>query len=298
MTRLVFSPLSLAGLYRLAFLTLAMTTFAANGPQEAVKEGSMIIGHWMKTKSVDSEMAYIQMQTLSTAGTVDTKKLLAVYHRTPDGASHFMVRLIEPEDIKGVTVLARKSASGAVQQSAYLPAVGRLRPLSDDGQAAPFLGSDFSYEDFLEEIPEEQVYERKPDRFIHGAECFVVRATPKAAGASAYAYRELYIDRQTLDLLRVDFFDHQDAFIKFLAAYEYDSPRIAGRSTRPRRAVMTHLKNNTSTILTVIQSRVNTRDIKEDIFSAEHIENWSDEAVDAFIYDLFLEVSAQTLNLN
>lgn len=297
MNRFFLPPFTTVRAAACAFLLLTLALTAAQPPEVAQEEGSMIMQHWLKSKSVDSEMAFIRMQTLGASGAVETKKFLMVYHRRPDKQSHFMVRLMEPEDIKGVTVLAKKTASGEISQYSYLPAVGRLRPLSGDGQAAPFLGSDFSYEDFLEEIPEEQIYTRRPDKFVHGAECFVVRAKPKQTGASAYAYRDLYIDRKTFDMHRIDFFGAGGEFLKYFAAYDYDSPRIAGQSTRPRRAVMTHVRGNSSTILTVVQSRINAGNIDEAIFSAENIQNWSDKDLDSFIYDMFLEVSSGALDL-
>lgn len=284
--------------WRFLILILAAPLVLSAAPSRDVeKEGTMIIEHWMKSKAVDSELAYLHMQMLDESGETESRKFLAVYRREPDGGSQFLVRLTEPEEVKGVTLLAKKTAAGASQQSIYLPSIGTMRPLSGEAQSAPFLGSDFSYADLLEEIPSEQTYERLPDRFIHGSECYVVKATPRDPESSPYGHREIYLDKITFDLLRIDFFGPDDVFSKYLAAYEYNSPRIAGRSTRPHRAVMTDIESNTSTIMTVIQSRVN-EGVPAEIFTAESIENWTDEAIEAFVFDKFMEVNDSPLELD
>jgi hypothetical protein len=292
--RLCLSPLPLSLGWALLLSLLAMP-LAAETVRE--KEGRLIIEHWLKSKAVDAEMNYLSMQTVDPNGSTEERRILAVYRRDPSGASQYLLRLIAPEEVEGVTVVATREADGNVRQGIYLPTVGRLRPLSGEAQVGPFLGSDFSYEDLVEEIPSEQSYERLPDRFIHGSECYVVKATPRDPAKSAYGYREVYLDKHTFDLLRIDFFGPEGEFQKYFAAYDYDSPRIAGRGTRPHRAVMTDIKANTSTILTVVQSRIG-QGIPPEIFTAESIENWSDEAIDAFIFDMFLEVRSSPLPLD
>lgn len=254
-------------------------------------DGSAIIDRYLETQDVRSEMAFIKMVSVAADNSRSEHRFLAVQKQDPDGGRGYLLRLIRPEDVEGVTVLAKEDGDGKVSQWLYLPEIGRSRKLSTEAQNTAFLGSDFSYRDLLREVPMANEYERLDDQFALGERCFVVRAVEKERENQGYAFRDLYISQETSQLLQVDFYDLEGRIIKSLAAYDYDSPRIAGDSTRPQRAVMTTEGANTQTIFTVIEGRINEA-IDSNIFDPEFVENWEEDEVDDFIFQLGFTITS------
>lgn len=249
-------------------------------------EARSIVERFIAKQRVDSEMAFIRMDMMADGKRVSQRRMLALYKHQEDGSTDYILRLIRPEDVEGVTVLAQVKPEKKPTYSLYLPAIGKSRPLQDASQAAPFLGSDFSFADLVREIPGSQVYTLQPRAFIQGTDCQVVRATP-IDGAGPYAFRDLYISEENSRLYQTDYYDKEGKLFKVLALYGYESGEIVGNSTRPYRSVMTTLKNDTITVFTVITGRIN--DPFETIeFSDSFIENWTESAVDDFMFSLEL----------
>ena len=257
--------------------------------QAGEKSAEAIVEEFIQAQAAKSEMAFIRMQTLHRGERVDERRFLALYEEGADAATHYLVRLVRPEDVAGVTVLASVSPQGAFQQSIYLPSIGRTRPLTGSAQAAPFLGSDFSYADLVNEIPGTQNYERRDDQFVMGAACHVVRATPTTED-SPYGFRDLYIEEETARLYRVEYYNHDGELIKMLNCFDYGSPKIFGNTKRPHRAVMTNAKAGTSTIFTVIVGRLGD-DFDDALFTPGFVEAWTPEAVEEFMFQYHFEVT-------
>ena len=258
----------------------------------ASSDADAIIHRFVQTQSSSAEMAFIRMQTLVKGERVDERRFLAVYQENDDGSADYMIRLVRPADVQGVSVVSAVDADGAISQSIFLPAVGKMRPLQGGAQAVPFLGSDFSYEDLLKEIPGTQTYAKREDAFVQGAPCQVVRATPLEEN-SQYGFRDLYLDQETSHLLRIDYYDENAELIKQLNCYGYQSPEIFGNSNRPHRTVMTNASKGTATVFTVIVGRLDER-VPSEMFSADFIENWTPEAVEEFMFRLSFKVEGST----
>lgn len=249
-----------------------------------------VIERYVGKKKVQSEMAFIKMQTVAPGRKPEIKQFLALYH-TNEERTGFLVRLIRPTEVEGVSVLVIDDDQGDVRQWLYLPTVGMVRPLTGSARSQPFLGSDFSYEDLAREIPGTQEYEMQEGRWTHGADCFVVRATPRDPGSSSYAYRDLVIDKENYNLYQIDYYNDAGDLVKVLSAFDYDSPEIAGQSTRPRRAVMIDQIKKTSTIFTVIVGRID-ESIRAEMFTPEFVRSWSPEDVQDFMFQLTFDVGS------
>jgi hypothetical protein len=273
------------------FSALAMA--AGAGALQAVPADGLaaeeIVGRFIDAQSASSEMAFIRMEVLRAGERTDERRLLAVYEKGPGESLRSLIRVVRPEEVEGVTVLAVSDAEGVSEQSIYLPSIGRTRPLAGEAHAAPFLGSDFTYADLLDEIPGRQHYARRKDAFAMGAPCFVIRATPREEGAP-YGHRDLYIEQKTFRLYRIDYYDQEGGLIKSLNCYDYESPRIFGDTTRPHRAVMSNAQAGTSTIFTVIAGRIGD-DFDDAYFTPRFIENWTAEAVEEFLFQFTFEIT-------
>lgn len=275
----IFFPLRLLSIICCIFI--APTLLHA---EESTDQARSIVKGFIEKQRVESEMAFIRMDMIVDGERVSQRRMLALYKHQEDGSSDYILRLIRPADVEGVTVRARVEPGKEPTYSLYLPSIGKSRPLRDANQAAPFLGSDFSFSDLVREIPGSQVYSVQSSAFIQGAECHVVRATP-VDGTGPYAYRDLYIGKEDFRLYQTDYYDKNGSLFKVLALYGYDSGEIAGNSTRPYRSVMTTMEARTSTVFIVIVGRIN-EPFENIEFSDSFIENWTKAEVDDFMFSL------------
>ncbi len=284
------SPLRLlaaVAVSQLSFLSIC----DANGEDESLT-GEQIITNYIDAQKVDSELAFVKMTHVLPGPRVNEYRLLAVYRGNKEGGRAYFIRMIRPKDVESVSLLTVEDPEKRVKQYIYLPMVGKARELSDDNKTTPFLGTDYTFEDLLQEVPEHFRYKRGADGVVGGVECYVVRAHSKREeSGSGYAYRDLFIAKAKSRVLKVDFYGDGDEKIKTFTAYEYESPDIKGKTVRPRRAVMHNDGAKTSTIFTVIEGRIN-EEIDPSIVTPEGIESWTEEEVDEFIFDYGFEVFA------
>ncbi|MCI0541377.1 MAG: outer membrane lipoprotein-sorting protein [Verrucomicrobiales bacterium] len=256
---------------------------------DANPTGREIIERYLARQAVDSELAFVAM-TISRPGLAKKEhRFLLAYRRESDGAKKGLIRLVRPKDVEGVSVLALQDAKGNVETHVYMPALGETTRLDGTALDKPFLGSDYSYKDLLAEVPSAHRYERLKDTQLRGTECYQVRALENEDGNNRRGYRELLIDKEKFQLVRITFHASDGKLIKTFMPYEYGSPQVKGETTRPRRAVMVKPGEDTWTDFVVVESRLN-KDIPLEIFTTKQIESWKPDEVTEFIFKLGITV--------
>jgi hypothetical protein len=279
----------------LLFLVVGPASSSATEPMrdEAGLGGAAILANYVATQDADSEIAYIKM-TVSEPGVPKREhRFLTVYRKRPDGRRDYLLRMVSPKDVAGVSVLALEDAKGVIEQYFYLPAAGKARRLTGQAKTGALLGSNFTFEDLVREIPSAHSYERLPDTMLRSTPCYMVRATENPGGSSAYAYRELVIAKDTFDLMRVDFFDkNKRKLTKTLTAYDYRSSAVKGATRRPRSAVMQVIGKEQWTDFTVIEGRVGEK-LPDDLFTPQRIETWTEPDVEEFIFRFGITVTPE-----
>ncbi len=264
----------------------------ANGGAEELS-GREIIDRHLAAMEVDSEIAFIVMEVTASGQKVKENRFLTLFRKTGPASREYFVRLIRPKEVEGVTVLTHEPNGKESEQFVFLPAVGKMQKLTEPSRKGSFLGSDFTYEDLMLEAPAAYQYERQADRKPTGVDCYVVRATPTDEGPdSAYAYRDLYLTKDDFHLVKIDFYDQQNRFMKMMTAYDYESDKIKGQSKRPRTARMLDVKKGTATTFTVMESRLN-EDFDPKLFTPAKLENWPPDEIEELIFRFGITVTAE-----
>lgn len=276
--------------FALCFAVIARSALAS-GADEALT-GDQIVSLHLADKRSDSEMAFIRMSHQVPGAPAKEYRFLVVYQKSSAGKSYFL-RLIRPKEVEAVTVLAVERAEGDLDHYFFLPALGKMKQLTGEARRGALLGSDYSFEDLLDEMPSWNAYERRPDAPVDGFPCFQVRAIEaRVDGGSAYAYRDLFIDKDEHHLRKVDFYGKNERLVKTLAASEFGSPEVKGQTTRPRRALMTNHQTGSTTEFVVVEGRVNEK-FDPALFTPEKLEKWAPDEVEEFIFSLGLTITAE-----
>ncbi|MAP11052.1 MAG: hypothetical protein CMQ61_03250 [Gammaproteobacteria bacterium] len=185
----------------------------------------------------------------------------------------FLLVFLDPEEIRGVALLARRTSVGVMRNHMYLPAFGQqMKSPSGDGRTGAFLGTDFAVEDLTVEIASEFSYLRVKDIRKEGVEYFQVEAHPrnKAIGkTTSYGLRRHRVRKDNFMITQTDFYDRNLRFLKRLTYH--DLKRVYGESWRANMLVMNHGRNNHTTLLK-IDRRVYSRDyVPSELFEPEHL---------------------------
>ncbi len=258
----------------------ALLGTAASSARAESPTAPEIVDDYIETQVVDSEFAYLSLKRFRGGELLDEKRLLAMT-RKDQGKRASLMRLTRPEDLEGVTTLFLDQPSREADVYLYMPEIGEAKQVKGADLTAAFLGSDFSLEDMLREIPGENEYTRLRDAVAHGEACYVVKAVPKDPD-SAYSRRTLHISQETHQLLRIEFYRGTDQPVKSFDAYGDGPSHVKRQTRRPEPAAMINPVKGTTTVITAIESRLN-EELDAGMFTAQGITQIQPEDVDQLL---------------
>ena len=190
-----------------------------------------------------------------------------------DNGAKFLLIFDDPEEIRGVALLAVRDAHGNTEQGVYLPAFGaELKQPAPERRSGHFLGTDFSIQDLTNEKLEEHRYVRGRDGFIEDVEFFMVEAYPanaKVERSSGYGLRRHLIRKDIFMIVQTDFFDRELHFMKRIT--HHDLKQVSGESWRANMIVVNDEREQHRTLLK-IDRRIYSRDyVPPEIFERDFL---------------------------
>lgn len=178
-----------------------------------------------------------------------------------DGSFKFLLVFDDPEEIRGVALLAVRHPDGEIERGVYLPAFGAtLKRPAGEGRGGHFLGTDFAIEDLTPDAPEQYRYARSADRVVEDTALFVVDAYPvnfEIERATGYGMRRHLVRKDNFVVIQTDYFDRQLRFRKRMT--RHDIQRVNAQSLRANMIVVNDERERHRTLLKV-DRRVYSRD--------------------------------------
>jgi hypothetical protein len=193
--------------------------------------------------------------------------------RYPDHTVRLLTYFREPDDIFTTRLLIIEKAS-ANEIYMYMPALFKTRRINARRIASSMYGTDFSYEDierFYGMLSSEQPV-RIPDVVIDGRPAYALESRPDDSSGSLYTRVVSYFDKQDCVIRRVDFFESADKLRKRLVA-DAGSIQASGRISLPREFVMTDLRNDTTTHLSILKIKLGDP-IDDAVFDPAHLKDF------------------------
>ena len=118
-----------------------------------------------------------------------------------------------PRDVRGTAFLVHAHKDEPDEQWLYLPALKRVKRISSSKQSGSFMGSEFSYEDLSTAEVEKFTHRHLRDEACGDLQCAVLERVPLSKD-SGYARQLVWLDREELRTMQVQFFDRRDEHIK------------------------------------------------------------------------------------
>lgn len=152
----------------------------------------------------------------------------------------------KPADVRGTTFLSHTHIIKPDDQWLYLPAVKRVKRISSANKSGPFMGSEFSFEDFSSQEVDKYIHTFIGEEPIAGRDMFKLEQKPTYA-KSGYVRRLIWIDKEHYYPVKIEFYDRKDALLKTLNFKEYK--QYLGKYWRANKMQMQNHQNDKSTDL-------------------------------------------------
>ena len=151
-----------------------------------------------------------------------------------------------PRDVKGTAFLVHAHKNEPDEQWLYLPALKRVKRISSSKQSGSFMGSEFSYEDMGAVEAEKYTHRYLHDESCANLQCAVLERIP-ANRDSGYSGQLVWLDREELRTMQVQFFDRRDEHLKTLVVEDFE--KHLDRCWRGGKITMTNHLTGKSTVL-------------------------------------------------
>ena len=131
-----------------------------------------------------------------------------------------MLVFASPRDVSGTALLSHAKILDPDDQWLYLPALKRVKRIASTSKSGPFVGSEFAFEDFTSLELNKYSYKYLRTEEYDGMVCDVVERYPRYED-SGYKRQISWIDQETSQVRKVDFYNRRDALLKTLTLKDY-----------------------------------------------------------------------------
>ena len=153
------------------------------------------------------DVSSVVKMVLTGKGSTQRERELVLFSVDKGGSERWsLMRFSLPTDVEGTGLLTMDHPGDASEQWLYLPALDRVRRISSSRKGGRFVGSDFFYEDLRDREPDMDTHTIAGEEKVGGLDCVKLVSVPVDASNSAYSQRIAWIHRDTLQPLRIDFY--------------------------------------------------------------------------------------------
>lgn len=165
--------------------------------------------------------ARMRMVLISVSGK-ETERRLRVKTREVENDGDQTVAIFDaPADVKGTVFLTHTHIDTDDDQWLYLPSLKRVKRIAPNNKTAPFMGSEFSYEDLASTEVDKYTYDYVGDEDFEGKACFVLERMPKDTH-SGYGKERVWVEKERYLALKIDYYSRKGEKLKTLVSNRFD----------------------------------------------------------------------------
>ena len=186
------------------------------------------------------------MELISKKGDVVTRKLRFKRLEVPGDGDKSLAVFESPRDVRGVGILSYSHKVEPDDQWLYLPALKRVKRIASKNRSGPFLGSEFSFEDFSFQEVEKYEYEYLREEELDGILCHVIERKPLDP-YSGYTKQIVWIDSENFLTRKIHHYDKKSFHLKTQIFSDYKIYNEA--YWQPHKVTMINNQNGKSSVL-------------------------------------------------
>ena len=195
------------------------------------------------------------MQLINRKGDVVERKLAFKRLEVPEGGDKSIAVFESPRDVKGVAILSYAHKVKSDDQWLYLPALKRVKRIASKNKSGPFLGSEFSFEDFSFQEVEKYEYKFIGEEACKDLMCFVIERRPLDI-YSGYTKQLVWIDKENYLVQKIYHYDRKSFHLKTQTFEGYKL--YQDFFWQPQKVKMINHQNGKSSILLFEDVKLNT----------------------------------------
>ena len=192
-----------------------------------------------------------------------------------DDLHRYLIVFLKPADIRATALLTWEQKGRENDQWLYMPAHKKMQRIAKGSKKNYFMGTDFTYEDMEPEDLDNFSYTiLRTENITHDKnefECLVLEAVPankKKARESGYKRRILWIEKEHLTTIKIEFYDRRNRLQK--TQTNHDIKKIEGTVWRAKKTFMKHHQKNHKTLTMVTKIEINQQ-VKSNVFTERFI---------------------------
>ncbi|PID42656.1 MAG: outer membrane lipoprotein-sorting protein [Proteobacteria bacterium] len=188
----------------------------ATGNQEAALDGLEIMKKVDARDDGETRTSETTMTLTNRHGSQRVRKLVS-YSKDYPGETRTLIVFLKPNDVKGVANLNYEYDALDKEDDTwlYLPALRKAKRIAGSSRNDYFMGTDFTYDDMGDRQPEEDTHTLLREESREGVACWVVESVPLEKN-SMYSKRISWIDKNSLVVRYVEYYDRQGKLLKLL----------------------------------------------------------------------------------
>ncbi len=202
-----------------AFVVFIQSTICLADPAE--KQG-LVIAREMKSrqKGFGNYAVDMKMVLISITGKEKIRQLRVITREVDGDGDQSLAIFDTPADVKGTGFLNHTHINRDDDQWLYLPALKRVKRISPRNKTAPFMGSEFSYEDLTSYEVANYTYKYIGDEKLAGVDCFILDRFP-VNEHSGYKRQRVWVEKARYLAIKIDYYNKRGKNIKTLLSGKF-----------------------------------------------------------------------------
>lgn len=159
----------------------------------------------------------MQMVLVSISGKETIRELHVKTREVADDGDQSLAVFDSPADVKGTAFLSHTHINRDDDQWLYLPSLKRVKRIAPNNKTAPFMGSEFSYEDLTSFEVENYTYKYIGDGKYDNADCYILDRFPTNE-FSGYSRQRVWVEKDRYLALKIEYYDRKAGHSKTLVS--------------------------------------------------------------------------------
>jgi hypothetical protein len=192
----------------LSFLSLLIVSMGVyiNLNAEEIKNGREVQIK-VKEQSVGNDHIMKWNMNLINKNGYVRKRVAYRYMKETNGLRKFLVRFLEPADIRKTGLLTWENEGKDDTQFLYLPALKKTRRIATTDKEQSFVGTDFNYEDMGNIKIDDYTYTETRTEFKLGEECYYYECYAEPGANTVYSRMNTWTSKKSFIRIYVEYFD-------------------------------------------------------------------------------------------
>jgi outer membrane lipoprotein-sorting protein len=198
-------------------LAALLLLFAATSPGYADADRGLEIANTMRARDsgFGNFTADMEMTLISASGKRSIRRLRVKTLEVKGDGDKNLAIFDAPADVKGAAFLSHTHIRSSDDQWLYLPSLRRVKRIAPANKTAPFMGSEFSYEDLTSPEVEKYTYKYVGKGTAAGQPSFLLERYP-VDKHSGYSRQLVWVDQNRYIALKTEFYNRRGEKFKTL----------------------------------------------------------------------------------